>query len=82
VTPGATRTPIWSRIAPTEKAHVELERRLSHYVPLGRLGEADDVAQAVLYLASDDTRNVTGTEIVLDGGTTGAPYGAAVFTQR
>jgi NAD(P)-dependent dehydrogenase (short-subunit alcohol dehydrogenase family) len=55
---------------------------LSHYVPLGRLAEAEDVAQAVLYLASDDTRNVTGTEIVLDGGTTGAPYGAAIFTQR
>jgi NAD(P)-dependent dehydrogenase (short-subunit alcohol dehydrogenase family) len=52
---------------------------MSHYVPLGRLAEADDVAQAVLYLASDDTRNVTGTEIVLDGGTTGAPSGAAVF---
>jgi NAD(P)-dependent dehydrogenase (short-subunit alcohol dehydrogenase family) len=82
VTPGATRTPIWSRIAPTEKARIELERRLSNYVPLGRLGEADDVAQAVLYFASDDTRNVTGTEIVVDGGTTGAPYGAAVFTRR
>jgi NAD(P)-dependent dehydrogenase (short-subunit alcohol dehydrogenase family) len=82
VTPGATRTPIWSRIAPSEKTRIELEQRLSHYVPLGRLAEADDVAQAVLYLASDDTRNVTGTEIVLDGGTTGAPYGAAVFTER
>jgi NAD(P)-dependent dehydrogenase (short-subunit alcohol dehydrogenase family) len=81
VTPGATRTPIWSRIAPTEKARIDLEQRFSHYVPLARLGEADDVAHAVLYLASDDTRNVTGTEIIVDGGTTGAPYGAAVFTQ-
>lgn len=65
-----------------EAARVELEQRLSHYVPLGRLGEAEDVAKAVLYLASDDTRNVTGTEIVVDGGTIGAPYGAAVFRQR
>jgi NAD(P)-dependent dehydrogenase (short-subunit alcohol dehydrogenase family) len=82
VTPGGTRTPIWSRIAPSEEARVALERRLSSYVPLGRLGEADDIAQAVLYLASDDARNVTGTEIVVDGGTTGAPYGAEVFTRR
>ena len=82
VTPGGTRTPIWSRIAPSEEARVELEQRLSTFVPLGRLGEAEDIAQAVLYLASDDARNVTGTEIVVDGGTIGAPYGAAVFTQR
>ena len=82
VTPGGTRTPIWSRIAPTEDARGELERRLAQYVPLGRLGEAEDVAQAVLFLASDETRNMSGTEIVLDGGATGAPYGAAVFTHR
>ena len=82
MTPGGTRTPIWSRIAPTEEARLKLERRLSQYVPLGRLGEAEDVAQAVLYLASDAARNVTGTEIVIDGGTIGAPYGAAVFTER
>jgi len=82
VTPGGTRTPIWSRIAPTEDARAELEQRLARYVPLGRLGEAEDVARAVLYLASDDTRNMSGAEIVLDGGATGAPYGAAVFTHR
>ena len=82
MTPGGTRTPIWSRVAPTEEARVQLERRLSRYVPLGRLGEAEDVARAVLYLASDAARNVTGTEIVVDGGTIGAPSGAAVFTQR
>ena len=82
MTPGGTRTPIWSRIAPTEDARGELERRLAQYVPLGRLGEAEDVAQAVLFLASDETRNMSGTEIVLDGGATGAPYGAAVFTPR
>lgn len=81
VTPGATRTPIWSRIAPDEDARAELERRIARGVPLGRLGEAEDVARAVLYLASDDTRNVTGSEIVVDGGATGDPYGAAVFTQ-
>lgn len=82
VTPGATRTPIWSRLAPDVAAREQLERKIARGVPLGRLAEADDVARAVLYLASDDARTVTGTEIVIDGGATGAPFGAAVFTER
>ena len=82
VTPGATRTPIWSRLAPDVAAREQLERKIARGVPLGRLAEADDVARAVLYLASDDARTVTGTEIVIDGGATGALLGAAVFTER
>ena len=38
--------------------------------PLGRLGAPEDVADAILYLASDDARFVTGTELVVDGGLT------------
>ncbi|MDX1420104.1 MAG: SDR family oxidoreductase [Rubricoccaceae bacterium] len=38
--------------------------------PIGHLGEPDDIANAVLYLASDDARFVTGTELVVDGGYT------------
>ena len=79
VTPGATRTPIWSPFAPTDAAMVGLEQRLARTIPLGRLGEADEVAKAVLYLASDDASNVTGTEIVVDGGATGAPQGAPAY---
>jgi NAD(P)-dependent dehydrogenase (short-subunit alcohol dehydrogenase family) len=37
-------------------------------VPLGRLGEAGDVASAIVYLASDESRFMTGAEIKLDGG--------------
>jgi NAD(P)-dependent dehydrogenase (short-subunit alcohol dehydrogenase family) len=79
VTPGATRTPIWSPFAPTDAAMVGLEQQLARTIPLGRLGEADEVAKAVLYLASDDASNVTGTEIVVDGGATGAPQGAPAY---
>ena len=43
-----------------------------HFGQLRRL-KADEAAQAVLYLASEDASNITGTEIVVDGGATGAP---------
>ncbi len=79
VTPGATRTPIWSPFAPTDDALTALETRITKGIPLGRLGEADEVAQAALFLASDDASNVQGTEIVVDGGATGAPQGAPIF---
>jgi NAD(P)-dependent dehydrogenase (short-subunit alcohol dehydrogenase family) len=79
VTPGGTRTPIWSPFAPTDEAMVALEQQIVRTIPLGRLGEPDEVAKAVLYLASDDASNVTGAEIVVDGGATGAPQGAPAY---
>ena len=39
-------------------------------IPLGRLGNADDIAFGILYLASDESSFVTGAELVIDGGTT------------
>ncbi len=56
-----------------------LEKGLSRSIPLGRLGEADELARAALFLASDDSSNVTAAEIVVDGGTTGAPNGAPIY---
>ena len=46
----------------------ETDARLARQVPLGRIGEPDDVAGAVIYLASDESRFVTGAELKLDGG--------------
>jgi NAD(P)-dependent dehydrogenase (short-subunit alcohol dehydrogenase family) len=79
VSPGATRTPIWDGAAPTPEAKAQLEKRLSGIIPLGRLGEAEEIAKTVLFLASDDASNVNGTEIFVDGGSNGAPVGGPAF---
>lgn len=46
----------------------ELKAKLARQVPLGVVGEPDDVAYAVLYLASDESKFITGAEIKVDGG--------------
>lgn len=76
VTPGGTRTPIWSGMAPTPDAMTALEAQLGSRSPLGRMSEADEIAKAALYLASDDAANVSAIEITVDGGMTNAPAGA------
>jgi NAD(P)-dependent dehydrogenase (short-subunit alcohol dehydrogenase family) len=46
----------------------EARAKLARQIPLGRIGTTDDVAYAVLYLASDESRFMTGSELKLDGG--------------
>ena len=73
VHPGIIATPIWGKI-PTEaagsgqNAPIDPEERAKLATPLGRAGEAIEIASGVLYLASDASRYVTGTELVIDGG--------------
>jgi NAD(P)-dependent dehydrogenase (short-subunit alcohol dehydrogenase family) len=43
-------------------------QKLARQIPLGRVGEPDDVAYAVLYLASDESAFITGAELKIDGG--------------
>jgi NAD(P)-dependent dehydrogenase (short-subunit alcohol dehydrogenase family) len=81
VAPGAARTPIWNGAAPTPEAYAALDKRISRAIPLGRLGEAEEIAKTVLFLASDDASNIQGAEIFVDGGTTGSPAGAPIYRQ-
>ncbi|MDE2613161.1 MAG: SDR family oxidoreductase [Burkholderiales bacterium] len=48
----------------------EVRARLEHYIPLGTAGAPDDIAYAMLFLASDEARWITGQTIVVDGGMT------------
>jgi NAD(P)-dependent dehydrogenase (short-subunit alcohol dehydrogenase family) len=76
ITPGAARTPVWNPLASSSAAMDALEEKMVTTIPLGRIGEAEEVATVALFLASSDSSNVVGAEIVVDGGATGAPLGA------
>ena len=79
VIPGGTRTPIWTRGARTGATIDGTEQALAAGIPLARFATPEEVAKAVLFLASDDASGTTAAEIVVDGGTTGAPWGAPLF---
>lgn len=66
--PGPLRTELLMNFLDTEEKQ---ERRLVH-VPMGRFGEASEMAQAALYLASDESSYVTGSTFTVDGGITAA----------
>jgi NAD(P)-dependent dehydrogenase (short-subunit alcohol dehydrogenase family) len=68
VSPGPLRTELLMSFLDTEEKR---HRRLVH-VPMGRFGEADEIASAALFLASDDASYVTGTNLLVDGGLTAA----------
>ena len=66
--PGPLRTELLMKFLDSE---AKRQRRLIH-IPIGRFGEAAEMAKAALFLASDDSSYVTGTEFVVDGGITSA----------
>lgn len=66
--PGPLRTELLMKFLDTEE---KKQRRLVH-IPMGRFGEAREIAKAALFLASDDSSYVTGTDFVVDGGITSA----------
>jgi NAD(P)-dependent dehydrogenase (short-subunit alcohol dehydrogenase family) len=68
VSPGGTDTPGLNRLLASTEAGQERLKSLSSSVPLGRLGTPDEVARAVVFLASDDSSYITGSELFVDGG--------------
>jgi NAD(P)-dependent dehydrogenase (short-subunit alcohol dehydrogenase family) len=65
VSPGLIDTPAWHS---TEEADRLFKMLSSNSVPLGRGGTPDEIARAVVFLASDDSNYITGTELFVDGG--------------
>jgi len=66
VHPGPIVTPMTEK----RRADPTIRARMVSRIPLGRYGEAEEIAYGVLYLASDESRFVTGSELVIDGGWT------------
>lgn len=72
VHPGVIDTPIWTKVNPDFLAEgenaVDVDAMAALGVPVGKPGYPRDIANGVLFLASDDSSYVTGTELVIDGG--------------
>jgi NAD(P)-dependent dehydrogenase (short-subunit alcohol dehydrogenase family) len=66
--PGPLRTELLMKFLDTEE---KLQRRRVH-IPIGRFGEAKEIAHAALYLASDESSFMTGAQFIIDGGITAA----------
>ena len=64
VHPGVILTPMGNAVMPNDKAREHSRRR----IPIGDFGAPEDIAYGILYLISDESRFVTGTELVIDGG--------------
>jgi NAD(P)-dependent dehydrogenase (short-subunit alcohol dehydrogenase family) len=68
VSPGTIDTPGLNDLLASSEAGKERIKMISNAVPLGRFGTPDEIAKAVVFLASDDSSYVTGTELFVDGG--------------
>ena len=68
VSPGSTDTPGLSELLASAETGQQRKKMISKSVPLGRFGTPDEIAKAVVFLASDDSSFITGTELFVDGG--------------
>jgi len=71
IAPGTIRTPIWQERVDRDPV---VFQRLVKWYPLGRVGEPEDIANAAMFLASDEASWITGTVLTVDGGLLAGNY--------
>lgn len=68
ISPGPIETPGLQNLMDSAQVGEERRKAIANSVPLGRFGMPDDIAKAVVFLASDDSSFITGIELFVDGG--------------
>lgn len=66
--PGAILTPMWEHMLGPKEQQQQAIAKMGEGIPLGHMGEPNDVAYAVVYFAADESKYVTGAELTIDGG--------------
>ncbi len=68
VSPGSIDTPGLDDLLASAEAGKQRRKLITSIVPMGRFGKPEEIARAVVFLASDDSSYITGTELFVDGG--------------
>ncbi|PWB79822.1 MAG: oxidoreductase [Methylocystaceae bacterium] len=68
VSPGPIETPIFGKLGLSEQQTQEFGAQISATIPLGRFGQPEEIAKAVLFLASSDSSYIAGADLYVDGG--------------
>ncbi|APG05900.1 short-chain dehydrogenase [Luteibacter rhizovicinus DSM 16549] len=70
VSPGPVQTPLYDKLGIPDAYREQVNQDIIASIPAGRFGTAEEVAKAVVYLASDESRWTVGSELIVDGGRT------------